>query len=326
MPRGAVDLTKYLTKVGTSPMAEGGFSDIWQGRLDARAPIPTSMYHTGYPFERTSAFSAAPLKVAIKQLRGVRIKDDDKSKRLFIVSILSRQLDVCYSRDFIDKRMKRELNIWAQLRDNCFVPLLGYSFYGTMPCLISPWYEFGNVLQYMQQRPDASKPDLILDVIEGLYYLHHLNWPPITHGDIKAANVLVDQDGNARISDFGLSKVLQDGSSGYTTSSATAGTSRWMAPELFQEHGERCQETDIYALSLTVVEIYTNGTPPFPHLNDIKFLGYISTSNTPHRSHYPDLQLSEPIWKVLEAGWQLDAQKRPTAHDFQEGYLIGLWS
>jgi serine/threonine protein kinase len=69
----------------------------------------------------------------------------------------------------------------------------------------------------------------IAQVISALSYLHNLE-PHIVHGDIKAANILINPKGEASLTDFGFSCVLEQ--SGFTTKTGSSGSMRWMAPEL----------------------------------------------------------------------------------------------
>lgn len=84
----------------------------------------------------------------------------------------------------------------------------------------------------------------------------------MVHGDIKAANILIDDDGQACLTDFGLSRILQ--TSGFTTNTP-AGTSRFMAPELISsEDGDEesipkvTKASDVYAYAMTVLEVQTS--------------------------------------------------------------------
>lgn len=58
---------------------------------------------------------------------------------------------------------------------------------------------------------------LTLDSAKGLTYLHELANPPIIHRDVKSVNILLDDHLNAKVADFGLSKLLGDESKGYVS-------------------------------------------------------------------------------------------------------------
>lgn len=126
--------------------------------------------------------------------------------------------------------MNREMDIWGRLEHPNVVPLRGYAVEddGT-PQLISPWYSFGDILAYLETHPLADRIKLVRQVASGLGYLHAQN-PPVIHGDLKSGNVLINKEGDAGLCDFGLSKLLQDYPSAYTSSSLGIGTIRWCAP------------------------------------------------------------------------------------------------
>jgi serine/threonine protein kinase len=86
-------------------------------------------------------------------------------------------------------------------------------------------------------------------------------------------NILIDQDGHARLADFGLLTIVLD--STHHTSSTTpksAGTTRWMSPELLdpdrfgRENGRPTKDSDCYALGMVILEVLS-GKPPFPNYN-----------------------------------------------------------
>ena len=76
---------------------------------------------------------------------------------------------------------------------------------------------------------------LARDVAEGLAYLH----PSVIHRDLKPGNILLDEDGRAKIADFGISRV-KDPSKTYLTTNNDNGTPMYMAPEQF--NGTRVDE------------------------------------------------------------------------------------
>lgn len=86
----------------------------------------------------------------------------------------------------------------------------------------------------------------------GIAYLHSRQ---IIHGDVKAANVLLDHELMPLLCDFGMTKIL-DGLSATSTAMKGAGSLQWMSPELL-DHRPKSVESDIYALGLTIGEVRT---------------------------------------------------------------------
>ncbi|KAG8951444.1 hypothetical protein FRC03_012542 [Tulasnella sp. 419] len=273
---GSKDVTGRLRKEERRPRAMGANSDVWKG----------SLREQGIMFRKRQP-------VAIKVLRSVRIKQGEEAT----VRLLTR--------------LQREIRIWGPLNHDNIVPLLGFAFEEESPCMVAPWYENGTVLKYISENPEADRLKLTLDILNGLIHLHSRN-PPIVHGDLRGCNVMVDDDGSARISDFGLSRISQNCPSGYTTSSAIQGSTRWMAPELLNDGRRPTEATDIYAFGLLVMEIDSGGTTPFCNLSDSQFLRVILVERAKLVPYEPSV-LEKNIYPNLEACWSRDPCSRPTA-------------
>ena len=72
--------------------------------------------------------------------------------------------------------------------------------------MVSPWMDYGDALSYVNKYQYVNRKKIIRRIAEGLRLLHSYT-PPIAHGDIKCANILINQNGDPLLADFGLSKV-----------------------------------------------------------------------------------------------------------------------
>ncbi len=107
--------------------------------------------------------------------------------------------------------------------------------------------------------PAREAAELIRRVSEAIEYAHQRG---VIHRDLKPANILLDPDGNPRVTDFGLAKKIQ-GDSGLTGSGQIMGTPSYMPPEQASgQRGEVGPAADVYALGATLYALVT-GRPPF---------------------------------------------------------------
>ncbi|KAJ1256548.1 hypothetical protein BS78_K006600, partial [Paspalum vaginatum] len=96
---------------------------------------------------------------------------------------------------------------------------------------------------------------IVKDITSALLYLHHECDPFILHRDIKPGNILLDNNFNAKLADFGLSRVVDHDSSRVLT--IPVGTERYLAPECKKPEGvvEFSRSTDIYSYGIVLLEI-----------------------------------------------------------------------
>ncbi|KAF5389817.1 hypothetical protein D9757_003679 [Collybiopsis confluens] len=155
-----------------------------------------------------------------------------------------RQVMVQGVREKLLKRLQAELLTWHQLFHRNLATLYGIVETSTSIGMVSAWCDNGTISDYLKKKPGADRLKLLNQVALGVAYLHQFK-PPVIHGDLKGGNILVDAYEQAVITDFGLSKVMEDLSNlsrssendegtkpRSTSSSFFAGSTRWMAPEL----------------------------------------------------------------------------------------------
>ncbi|KAF9256325.1 kinase-like protein [Marasmius fiardii PR-910] len=226
-----------------------------------------------------------------------------------------------YAQSDLDKLCKaylQEAIVWRQMKHPNVLPFLGiYHLENQQICLISPWMEKGNLVQYVRSTPRESIEHytLVYDVANGLSYLHSKD---IVHADLKGVNILITPSGRACIGDFGLSRVLE--SQGLTNSgSRPIGTSRWLAPELLYG-GRSTKESDIYAFSCVCYEIFT-GLHPFPEIKLEATVVYhvVQGKHSSRPQNAPELH--EYMWTIMETCWNSDSSCRASADDI----LYEVW-
>ena len=133
------------------------------------------------------------------------------------------------------------------------------------------------------------------------------------------ANILIDSDGHARLADFGLLTIVSDSTNSTTASSSnSAGTTRWMSPELFDpeqfglEDNRRTKESDCYALAMVILEVLT-GQVPFPRYDGFIVVRKVVNGERPERPQGPGAAwFTDDLWEMLERCWSPNPKLRPT--------------
>ncbi|KAJ7802442.1 kinase-like domain-containing protein [Mycena olivaceomarginata] len=211
----------------------------------------------------------------------------------------------------------KEALVWQSLRHRFILPLLGIdrSTFAPSFCMVSPWMKYGTVLKHLQDHGRGDVNRLLLEVALGLEYLHSLN---IVHGDLRGSNILISDDGNACLSDFGLASPFSDTDStaGITASSNRAGSVRWFAPELIEPESFGCKRfvrttaSDVYAYACVCLELYT-GRPPFAHLQDVAAMLRVIAGDRPEQP----TTISDVLWQLVTAAWAPESHARPSIHE-----------
>ncbi|CAA3000186.1 LRR receptor-like serine threonine- kinase FEI 1 [Olea europaea subsp. europaea] len=161
-----------------------------------------------------------------------------------------------------DRFFERELEILGSIKHRYLVNLRGYCNSPTSKLLIYDFLSGGSLDEALHEKGEQLDWDARLNIIigaaKGLAYLHHDCSPRVIHRDIKSSNILLDGNFDARVSDFGLAKLLKDEESHITT--IVAGTFGYLAPEYMQS-GRATEKTDVYSFGVLVLEIVSGSRP-----------------------------------------------------------------
>ncbi|CAL1384970.1 unnamed protein product [Linum trigynum] len=169
-----------------------------------------------------------------------------------------------------DREFQAEVEIITRVHHRHLVTLVGYSIARDQKLLV---YEFvpNSTLEFHlhgKNRPTMDWPTrlkIAIGAAKGLAYLHEDCHPRIIHRDIKAANILLDYNFEAKVADFGLAKLSQDN---YThVSTRVMGTFGYLAPE-YASSGKLTDKSDVFSFGVVLLELIT-GRPPLDLQNQM---------------------------------------------------------
>ncbi|XP_055825631.1 leucine-rich repeat receptor-like serine/threonine/tyrosine-protein kinase SOBIR1 [Solanum dulcamara] len=198
------------------------------------------------------------------------------------------------------RQIKSEIKIVGQIRHRNLLPLLAHMPRPDCHYLVYEYMKNGSLQDTLQQvREGTQELDwlarhrIATGIAAGLEYLHINHTQHIIHRDLKPGNVLLDDDMEARIADFGLAKAVPDAHTHITTSNV-AGTIGYIAPEYHQtlKLTDKC---DIYSFGVLLGVLVMGKLPSdefFQNTSEmslVKWMRNAMTSQDPNRAIDPKL-------------------------------------
>ncbi|KAF9218645.1 hypothetical protein BS17DRAFT_720020, partial [Gyrodon lividus] len=207
----------------------------------------------------------------------------------------------------------REINIWRSLRHPNVLPLYGASSaVGDRPWFfVSRFCSGGSLVEWLKRaREHLDLLRCMHQITKGMEYLHGRE---VLHGDLKAANVLVDENGQCVISDFGQSEMKSEA---YRLSGQPVprGTLRWKAPELLLGDNELTNAVDVYAFAICCVEILGMGDLPWGMLDDAAVASLVMDKDQrpplPRPGSYT--KIADAVVDLVQSCWNRNPDSRPS--------------
>ncbi|OAY70339.1 putative receptor-like protein kinase, partial [Ananas comosus] len=225
-----------------------------------------------------------------------------------------------------EKEFRVEVEAIGHVRHKNLVRLLGYCVEGTQRMLVYEYVNNGNLEQWlhgaMRQHGSLTweaRIKILLGTAKALAYLHEAIEPKVVHRDIKSSNILIDDEFNAKVSDFGLAKLLGAGKSHITT--RVMGTFGYVAPE-YANTGLLNEKSDIYSFGVVLLEAITGRDPvdygrPANEVNLVDWLKMMVGSRRSEEVVDPNIEV-KPSTRALKRALLTalrcvdpDAEKRP---------------
>ncbi|QRV77337.1 Serine/threonine-protein kinase [Ceratobasidium sp. AG-Ba] len=198
------------------------------------------------------------------------------------------------------QELSNELRIWRLLSpDPNIAYFLGAGELDEWPfdklSLVSRYYECGNSNVFLEKNdiPDLQRVHLLKDVLKGIVHIHGKS---IVHGDLKGANILIENNGErAKISDFG-SSLIECKCQGLAE--VDSGTFPWDAPERF----------------------ILMDTPPYISISYVGVLNRMVKGDPPATPNEVNLDgmVRATVWSLMQDCWAFEPLKRPAATDLLE--------
>ncbi|CAK4202863.1 unnamed protein product [Aphanomyces euteiches] len=176
-------------------------------------------------------------KIAVKRLLPTKTTKQDLQKFIYEIHLVSK-IDCPYVVQFLGVT-------WSKLSDMM---------------LLAEFMDGGDLRQVLEANNTkrsftwTHKIHCALNIAEALVFLHSMD-PIVIHRDLKSRNVLLDADFNAKITDFGIAREVDE-----TTLTAGIGTYRWIAPEVLV-YGHYSESADMFSFGVILSELDTEIEP-----------------------------------------------------------------
>jgi len=218
-----------------------------------------------------------------------------------------------FERNQIDE-LRREIQNMNLCRHPNLLPVFGSFVNGSKLYIVTPYLSAGSCLNLMKYAyPDGFEELVIATILkqalQGLDYLHKSK---LIHRDVKAGNLLINEDGLVRLGDFGVSSSLMETGERKGYRKTFVGTPCWMAPEVMEQSGYD-YKADIWSFGITALELAT-GHAPFAKYPPLKVL-MLTLQNEPptldrdQASH----KFSRTFKEMIDSCLIKDPSRRPTS-------------
>uniref|UniRef100_A0A7N6AAV3 Tyrosine-protein kinase n=1 Tax=Anabas testudineus TaxID=64144 RepID=A0A7N6AAV3_ANATE len=202
----------------------------------------------------------------------------------------------------------QETTVMTKLQHKNLVRLLGVILHKGL-LIVTELMSKGNLVNFLRTRGRSvvNSVQLLrfaLDVCEGMEYLESKK---LVHRDLAARNVLVSNDGVAKVSDFGLTKVDSK------VSDNAKLPVKWTAPEALKKE-KFSTKSDVWSYGVLLWEIFSYGRQPYPKMSLVEVKEKVQKG---YRMDAPE-DCPPGVYSIMRVCWEEDPRKRPTFHKLRE--------
>ncbi|XP_066357581.1 uncharacterized protein [Miscanthus floridulus] len=227
----------------------------------------------------------------------------------------------------VKENFAKEVIVHSEINHRNVVRLIGCCIGEDALMIVTEYVSRGNLSDILHCSEISisleTRLDIAIGCAEALSYMHSQMYGQVIHGDIKPANILLDDNLNAKISDFGISKLLSTDNTLYA--SHVIGSIGYMDP-LFARNGRLTSKSDVYSFGVVLLELITRRKAVDDgKINLIENFTQALAKRKKIREFYDvqvadenNLRILDGIGKLAAKCLAMDLEKRPEMKDVAE--------
>jgi len=238
------------------------------------------------------------------------------SRKVLVEKVLWRFETVCIktiacSSPHEHEKVMNELHVLSKCIHPKICQFLGACIEKSNIHVMMEYMHNGHLASFLQKNilDKSKKINLIYDICKGVHYLHNRKPEAVLHRDLKPENILINKNGEAKVADFGISKLvlLSENANNHT---GEQGTYVWMAPEVVRSE-DYDLKSDIYSLGLIIYFIWYN-KKPFHQMNYSTIQLAFAKHNNTAVLEFEDEDEDDEIQELIILCTQSDSNNRLT--------------